>query len=389
MSDIYLTKPQFEAECKKCLQCTSKPCQKACPAGVSPHDFIKYASEGDFKKSAETILAQNPFAEVCGLVCPDKFCRKACLRAHLDCAIKIPQLQAYIMKKYRDDNAEQKLEIAKNNKKIAVIGSGPAGIGASYTLLNAGYIVEVFEKNTYLGGALNMIPDARLPKEIISYEWQRLEKNYPLIIHLNNEVTNPQTLLKQGFSGVIIATGENKFHRLGIEGENLALNYDEYLLNPQKYEGLQNVAIVGGGAVAVDCATTAHDLGAKKGEMFVRRRICDMRITNAERESLLENQIDITTMTRVTKIIKENGKFTAYTVKTQFDEAGKLIDIPDTEIARKGFDLIVLALGSSAENLPAENAKILLAGDCINGSSTAVEAISSGKSTAEKLLKNL
>ena len=89
MSDIYLTKPQFEAECKKCLQCASKPCQKACPAGVSPHDFIKYACDGDFQKSAETILAQNPFAEVCGLVCPDKFCQKACLRAHLDCAIKI------------------------------------------------------------------------------------------------------------------------------------------------------------------------------------------------------------------------------------------------------------------------------------------------------------
>ncbi len=388
MNDIYLNSAQFNAELQKCLKCPTKPCEKACPAGVSPHDFIEVAATGDFDKAGEMILQKNPFAEVCGLICPDKFCRKACLRANLDCAINIPKVQAYIMRKYRNAVFAREKKNAVKPQKFAVIGSGPAGIGAASVLLKDGFAVEVFEKLSTLGGALNMIPNMRLPKEIINFEWQYLAQNYPLTINLNIE-ENPHDLLHRGFSGVIVAIGENVYRKLGIEGENLTINYDEYLSNPQDYAGFKNVAIVGGGAAAVDCTTNAHLYGAQKIEMFVRRRICDMRITEAERISLLKNKIDITTMTRVTKIIKENNALTAYTCKTQFNQEGKLIDIPNTEIARQGFDLIVLALGSTRRDLPDENKNIVLAGDCINGSSTAVEAVGSGKSAARRLLENL
>ena len=122
MKNIYLNAAQFKAETEKCLQCVAKPCEKACPAGVSPHDFILSAREGNFQKAAETILAQNPLAETCGLVCPDKFCQKACLRAHLDCAVNIPAIQAFIMQKYRQ--TAQDTTVAKNSKtqkKIIII----------------------------------------------------------------------------------------------------------------------------------------------------------------------------------------------------------------------------------------------------------------------------
>ena len=387
MNALYLNAAQFKAECEKCLQCPAKPCEKACPANVSPHDFIAAAKNGDFKTAGELILKQNPLAETCGLICPDKFCRKACLRAHLDCAINIPKLQAYIMKKYRETAENLAKTSAGRAQKFAVIGTGPAGIGAATELLKSGFAVEVFEKSSELGGALKMIPDLRLPKEIVAREWEKLANHNALTLHFNQEIVEPNALLEQGFAGVVVAIGENKFRKLGIEGENLALNYDEYLLNPKKYADAENVAVVGGGAVAVDCAVSAKENGAKNVEMFVRRRLSDMRITKAERNSLIENQIDITTMTRITKIEKDGDKLTAYSCKTRFNTEQKLEDIPNTEIMRKGFDYIVLALGSYSENLPEQNEKIVFAGDCINGSSTAVEAVASGKSAARRLIE--
>lgn len=387
MNALYLNAAQFKAECEKCLQCPAKPCEKACPANVSPHDFIAAAKNGDFKTAGELILKQNSLAETCGLICPDKFCRKACLRAHLDCAINIPKLQAYIMKKYRETAENLVKTSAGRAQKFAVIGAGPAGIGAATELLKSGFAVEVFEKSSELGGALKMIPDLRLPKEIVAHEWENLARRGMLTFNFNQEIVEPKTLLEQGFAGVVVAIGENKFRKLGIEGENLALNYDEYLLNPKKYADAENVAVVGGGAVAVDCAVSAKTGGAKNVEMFVRRRLSDMRITKAERNSLIENQIDITTMTRITKIEKDGDKLTAYSCKTRFNTEQKLEDIPNTEIMRKGFDYIVLALGSYSENLPEQNEKIVFAGDCINGSSTAVEAVASGKSAARRLIE--
>ena len=291
------------------------------------------------------------------------------------------------MKKYRETAENPTNTPAEKTQKFAVIGAGPAGIGAVAELLKSGFAVEVFEKSSELGGALKMIPDLRLPKEIVAREWKKLANHNALTFNFNQEIVESKTLLEQGFAGVVVAIGENKFRKLGIEGENLALNYDEYLLNPQKYTDAENVAVVGGGAVAVDCAVSAKNGGAKNVEMFVRRRLSDMRITKAERNSLLENQIDITTMTRITKIEKDGEKLTAYSCKTRFNAEQKLEDIPNTEIARKGFDYIVLALGSYSENLAEQNEKIVFAGDCVNGSSTAVEAVASGKSAARRLIE--
>ena len=174
------------------------------------------------------------------------------------------------MKKYREYNFAENPSDEPKSQKLAIIGSGPAGISAASVLLKAGYMVEVFEKSSILGGALNMIPDIRLPKEIINAEWLNLVQHFPLIINTNHEINNPRSLLSQGFSGVIVAIGENKYRKLDIDGEILTINYNEYLLNPEKYKEFNNVAVVGGGAAAVDCTTTAHLNGAKKIEMFVR-----------------------------------------------------------------------------------------------------------------------
>ena len=387
MKNNYLTSPQLQAELEKCLQCPAKPCMKACPAQVSPADFIALAKKGEWAKAAEEIARQNPLGEVCGLICPDKFCMHACTRQHIDAPIRIPEVQAAIMQKERLLQTVGTPQTAPTNgKKVAVIGLGPAGISAIITLLKQGFTVTAFEKSATVGGALNYIPQVRLPREVIAYEWQKWQ-NHPLLeVHFNQPVSDYAALLTQGFDGVIVASGEQKTRTLGIAGEDLAVQWTDYLREPQRYANARNVAIVGGGAVAVDCAITAKMQGAQNVEMFVRRRLSDMRITPQERRQLLEHQIDITTMTRLTKIENNADYLAAWTVKTRFNDAGKLEDQPQTEILRQGFDLIVLALGSvRAEELtPTE--RIIYAGDVLNGGSTAVEAVASGRKAVQELL---
>ena len=108
MKNLYLNPAQFNAETEKCLQCKTKPCEQACPAHCSPHDFIAAAKNKNFDEAANMILQQNPLAETCGLICPDKFCMNACLRAKIDNPINIPKVQATILQKYREKFVPQK-----------------------------------------------------------------------------------------------------------------------------------------------------------------------------------------------------------------------------------------------------------------------------------------
>jgi NADPH-dependent glutamate synthase beta subunit-like oxidoreductase len=142
------------------------------------------------------------------------------------------------------------------------------------------------------------------------------------------------------------------------------------------------VAVIGGGAAAVDCAITAVKQGAVHTEMFVRRSLSDMRITAHERDLLLANRVDISTMTRITRIESEAAGVTVYTCKTRFNAAGKLEDVPQSEIARGGFAYIISALGSTRAAEPVAGENIFYVGDFINGGSTAVEAVASGKKAA-------
>lgn len=384
MKQRYLTKPQFKIELEKCLQCKTKPCEKACPVHCSPHDFIAAAKVDNIADAAGIIAEQNPLGEVCGLICPDKFCMRVCVRANLDAPIRIPQVQAEIMRQTRENKLFTPLpNVAANGKKIAVIGLGPSGIGAVAELIKHGFSVTVYERASDVGGALNLIPQMRLPREIVAYEWQKLAQSPLVKTHFATKITD-FTALSNEFDAVIVTVGEQKSRTLGVEGENLAADYTQYLQNPAQFATNGHIAIVGGGAAAVDCATTAAEQGATHVEMFVRRRLSDMRITDAERKLLLEKQVDITTMTRPVKLEKTGDTLTIYTRKTQFDNEGKLVDVPNTETARGGFAHIILALGSTRAEDLLSVPNIFYAGDVISGSSTAVEAIASGKSTARK-----
>lgn len=385
MQKLYLELSQLKAELDRCLQCKTKPCMHACPVKCSPCDFIKYAKENNYVKAVEEILRQNPLGEVCGLVCPDKFCVKACLRKNVDVPVEIPKVQATIMQKARNattENAEY------NGKKIAVVGLGPAGIGAVAEALKNGFAVDAFEKETSVGGALNLIPVQRLPREVLAFEWQRLKQNRLLTVNLGVEIKDYSALCKQNYNAIIVSVGQQQRISMGICGEEFAVDYYEYLQNPQKYTSKGYVIIIGGGQVATDCALTALAQGAEKTEMLVRRALNNMRITTTERENLLNSGVNITTMTHPTKIEKINNSFIVHCIRTEFDENGKLNDIIGSETSLSGVDLVVKALGATGNQKLYENDKIIYAGDFITGSSTVVEAIASGKEAVRKIMQN-
>lgn len=386
MSELYLKPIQLNAELEKCLQCKTNPCTKACPALCSPRNFISYAKDGNWKNAAEDILKHNPLAEVCGLVCPDKFCVKACLRAKIDHAIKIPEVQAAIMKKARTLSDLQCETSPKNGKKIAIIGFGPSGMGAAAEALKYGYFVEIFEKDDEAGGALNLIPKDRLPKEALAADWKRLANHPHLKINFSIRITDYSKLLMQGFSAVIVCVGEQKIRKLDVEGEEFIVDYAEYLKYPSNYKSGGHVMIIGGGAAAVDCALTAVRQGATHTEMLVRRGISHMRITVAERHNLLQAHVDITTMTRLLKVEKNGELLRVHTIRTQFDEQGKLVDESEGTIVRDGVNIIISALGAQRGEDLIENPNIFYAGDFVNGGSTAVEAVASGKAAVRSFV---
>ncbi len=386
--NLYLTRAQLISELGRCLGCKTKPCMNACPVNCNPQEFIAKAKDNDFAGAVETITRNNPMGQTCGLICPDKFCMQACTRSNIDFPINIPRVQATILERYRTAEAAAHPKLPANGKKVAVIGAGPAGIAATAELSKLGYQITLFEGFEKIGGALNLIPDNRLPFEVIAKDWNFVDDPEMIELRLNTQIDTPASLLNEGYDGVIVATGEPNSIDLGIEGEEYAVSYLDYLRRPEQYATTGSVAVIGGGAVATDCALTAFDFGAENVEMFVRRRVSDMRITNEERKSLLDAGVDLTTMTRVKKIGSDGNYITLYTGKNRFNQ-GKLEEIPDTTIARPGFSLVIKAIGSTAPRQPDED-RVIYAGDCKHGGSTIVEALASGKEAAcyldEKLI---
>lgn len=380
MSAYYLNKAQLKAELDRCLQCVNKPCTKACPVNCQPQEFIKQAKQGDLTGAAQTIMQNNPLGQTCGLICPDKFCLKACLRAKIDFAVNIPKIQATLL-----ESCPTRIDVASiphNSYKIAVIGAGPAGLAATDVLSRAGYFVCIFEATDKIGGALNMIPAERLPHQVIEKDASFILCRQNVQISYKAKIQSPLQLLDD-FDGVIVATGEPMITPLAIEGQEYALSYSEYLLNPDAYRTTGKVAVIGGGNVAADCALTAHRNGSSHVEMFVRRRLCDMRISQSEYLSLLQNEINITALSSPEKITPDENGLTLYIHKNQYI-GNHWQSIPETMIALKGFTYVISAIGSRAESKVIHD-RIIYAGDCKTGGSTVVEAIASGREAAHIL----
>ena len=382
---------QLRAEIEKCQYCAEKPCLEACPAHCSPADFImaaKLQTPGDYKRAALEILSKNPLGHTCGIVCPDTFCMAACSRNTFDRAVNIPGIQAAILEHARANGLTPPEPPSLNGKKIAVIGAGPAGLAAAATLAGQGYAIDLFDEERKPGGACLMIPDSRLPKKALARDIDFVLGLGAIKTCFRKKVENPAALTGR-YEAVLVSVGEPEMSTLGIPGEKLAISSIEYLRNPNAFRGKKRVAIVGGGAVAADCAVTARLNGGEAVEVFVRRTVAEMPLTDFERKMLLEHTIDLTTRTRVLGIARCGRTLTLKTTKVEpvKTASGKvsLKDIAGTTVKRSGFDLVVLAIGTEWRGSKDRPKGLFFAGDCVNGASTVVQAVAAGKNAAREI----
>ncbi len=384
-----LTDAQFRAELNRCEYCQEKPCQEACPAHCSPADFIMAArvgAESDFRRAGRLILGANPLGWICGLVCPDYFCMEACSRRKIDRPIDIPAVQAAVMERAHRAGLEPFPGASSNGKRVAIIGAGPAGLAAAGVLAQQGYAVVIFEKRTRVGGMVNLIPGFRLPGQAVRADIGFVKKLGPIEIKLNRAVEDPEALRKR-FDAVIVGSGLDETARLNIPGEAHATCWQEFLeQKARKLSGLR-LAVLGGGAVAVDCATTASRRGAAHVELVYRRKLENMPLTAYERSMLEDHGIEISTCCRVLAIEVSRGSVRGLRVVRLRLPPGKTPEPRNFVINEKErpffrqFDLVVSAVGSRARLPVTKTRGVFYAGDMV-GSATVVEAVATGKNAA-------
>ena len=401
IDDQIMTSKQLHAELLRCEYCEEKPCKTACPVNCSPFDFIMAARVGnpsDLKRAAAEIMHCNPLGGVCGLVCPDRFCMAACSHKKFDGAIEIPKVQATIVETAKRLGGIPKFEVpAPNGKKVAVIGGGPAGLGVAAALAQMGYAVDIFEGREKLGGMMNLIPDQRLAKSVVESDIEFLMSLGTINAKTGVKVEDPKQLLAQGYQAVCVTTGLWKPIELGVENENLAVKMVDLLSNKSAFNFKGRVAVIGGGATAVDCAITARERGASHVELFMLEKLSEMPLTPVERQELIDYDVEVNGRIRITSIQANGKSVTGIETKKVVLPDGEpfkvssIRDVDGTEVVRAGFEAVVMAIGMRSA-MPREQADgLFYAGDVAHGPTTVVEAVASGKNVAleiDAFLKN-
>ncbi len=386
---MILTDAQLFSEIRRCEYCAEKPCQTACPCDCSPADFMLAAAQGrpsDFKRAAGIILSSNPLGGICGSVCPDYHCVQACSRETFDSPIRIPAVQAAIVRKARELGQVPEFKPARQNGlKVAVLGGGPAGIGAAVTLTQLGYRVDIYDPEP-LGGQANLIPPQRLDRGVLAADLLYLIEVFKLN-HLNQSAPAAAELLASGYAAVVQAGGLNNPIRLNIPGDASALYGMDILRSPGCYlfEG-KRIALVGG-AIAADQALTAKLRGAAHVELITLEAWHEMPLTADEKQNLVEAGVEFSPRTRISEIINAAGKTVAIRTKRvqlppgEAFHPSKIRDEEGSGELERPFDLVVIAVGNSPV-LHAKGERIFSCGDQANGPTTVVEAVASGKNAA-------
>ncbi|HAH05822.1 MAG TPA: dihydropyrimidine dehydrogenase [Elusimicrobia bacterium] len=387
-----MTDAQLKEELAKCEFCEEKPCKEACPCDCSPADFImaaKVGAKSDYKRAAAEIMGSNPFGGVCGAVCPDKFCMKACVHRTFDASLEIPTIQATLVQKAKSLGAMPKFKKAKSNgKKVAVVGAGPAGLGAMAALAQMGYKVEIYDSAKKAGGMCNLIPDFRLDKRVLETDIAWAAGLGDIAMKLGKKVPDPAKLA-QDCDAVVVASGLDDAIKLPIPGGELALSGLDYLWNHAKIPMRgKRVAIIGGGAIACDCAETALRAGAAHAELFSLEKAGEMPLTQKELKGLVEAGVHLSGRTKVSAILKKGSKVTGIkTLKVELAKGKKFSpaavkDRPGSEQSRDEFDVVLMAVGARPSLRPDGSKNVFFAGDAVNGPCTVVEASAAGKNTA-------
>ncbi|MBQ8913164.1 MAG: FAD-dependent oxidoreductase, partial [Lachnospiraceae bacterium] len=272
------TKEMAMEEATRCLNCKHKPCVSGCPVNVPIPEFIEAVAAGDFDKAYEVITSENALPAICGRVCPqENQCEGKCVRGIKGESVSIGRLERFVADYHMAQGIKSTPDIEKNGIKVAVVGSGPAGITCAGELAKKGYDVTIFEALHKAGGVLSYgIPEFRLPKSLVAKELENVT-DLGVTIETNVVVGRSITvdeLFEKGYQAVFLGTGAGLPNFLRIPGENLLGVYsaNEFLTRVNLMKGYKkgeaptpvkvgkNVAVVGAGNVAMDAARTAKRL---------------------------------------------------------------------------------------------------------------------------------
>ena len=418
---------EAQLEATRCLDCKNPRCVSACPVGVQIPRFIEQLREGNVAKAAEVISADSSLPSICGRVCPQESqCEGACILGIKGEAVAIGKLERFVGD-WQLENGRPAVEIEKNGHKVAIVGSGPAGLACASDLAKLGYEVTIFEALHEAGGVLVYgIPEFRLPKErIVKAE---IESVKALGVKIETDVVVGRTITvdslldEEGFEAVFIGSGAGLPRFMGIEGENLngVLSANEFLTRANLmhaydaeydtpiYVG-RKVVVVGGGNVAMDAVRTAKRLGAEATIVY-RRSEKELPARVEEVHHAKEEGIEFKMLTNPTAILgDESGWVKAINcVEMELgepDESGRrspvVVEGSDFEIE---CDVVVMALGTSPNPLIASTTEALetnrrgcivaddwgatsrqgvfAGGDAVTGAATVILAMGAGRKAA-------
>lgn len=412
---------EIKEKSEYCLNCKIKPCSnKGCPLGNDIPTFIRAIKEENYKKAYEILSETTVLEAVCGRICPHtKQCEGSCVRGIKSKPVSIGELETFV----GDISIKENYKITQNNtsnknKKIAIIGGGPAGLTASAFLLKEGYSVTLYEKYNYLGGLLvHGIPEFRLPKNTVKDTIQKII-DLGLEVKYNMELGKDFSIqeLESKYNAIFLAFGANIATKMGIYGEDLEGVYGgNQLLEYNNHPDYKNkkVAIIGGGNVAMDCARTVKKLGAEEVSVIYRRAEEQMPAETKEIEEAKEEGIKFIFQNNLVKILWNNKVEQIELIKTELvQKEGETrkspVNIPDSNYIID-IDYVIMALGSHPEQFVSQlgleltekgyikidennrtsNEKIFAGGDLAGAKGTVAWAARSGRDTAEAIIKYL
>ena len=347
-----------------CLNCKVKPCQKGCPLGNDIPEFIKNVKEENYEQAYKVLSKTTVLESICGRICPHMSqCMGKCVRGIKSNPVNIGALEAFVgdmAQKYNYKMDDEDISrITKKNRKIAIVGGGPAGLTCSAFLAREGFDVTIFEKYNKLGGILSHgIPEFRLDKESLNNTINKI-LDLGINVEYNKELgvnINLTDLAKQ-YDAIFIAIGANIPWKMGIEGEELdgvvgGNSLLEYNKHPN-YEG-KCVAINGGGNVAMDCARTIKRMGAERVIVVYRRAEEQMPAEKKEIEDAKSEGIEFLFQTNIVKILGENKVQKLECVKTKLVQKDGENRLSPVNIEGSNFkidtDYVVMAIGSMPED---------------------------------------
>ena len=416
-------------EATRCLHCKHRPCVDGCPVNVQIPDFISHIVNGDFEGAYQTIIETNSLPAVCGRVCPqENQCELVCVRGIKGQPVGIGRLERFAADWHFAHSDDRPVAPPSNGHKVAVVGSGPAGLSCAGNLARRGYDVTVFESLHVAGGVLMYgIPEFRLPKTLVQTEINQLKDLGVKIICdrvIGRIMSLDEMLDQEGFEAVFIGSGAGLPHFMGIPGENLNQVYsaNEFLTRvnlmqawrwPQSATPInigKRVAVIGGGNVAMDAARSSMRLGAEEVFIIYRRSEEELPARREEAEHAREEGIEFVMLSSPVEILGQDGWVTGIRcIRMELGEADRSgrrrpIPIPGSEFTLD-LDTVIVAIGQSPNPLLRETTPDLecqpwggivvdeatlksskegvwAGGDAVTGAATVILAMGAGRKAA-------